>query len=216
MPNDQRWLSLEGICTTLQISRDHAAWLAKQGYLVVIWGDKSKKIKSARFLDPTPEYADKLKLAEAMYGRLFPLPKDLNLATILTVGEVAQIMGWTYQYAQKYLVEKKILCAKVGMYNTYSVAAIRDLLWQRQGRKRAYKRAPILLEHLIQFFMAQYAKANEEVPTDDEFAADDLLQRKLERMAKLPPGERAEAMKEFYQKVVLAKQVAESNLQSGT
>lgn len=208
MSNQQRWLSLEGICTSLQVSRVHAVWLAKQGFLVVIWGSKDKKIKTARFLDPTPEYADKLKLAEAMYGRLYPLPKDINLAAMLNVGEVAQIIGWTYQYAQKYLVQEKVPCTKIGMYNMYSVAAVRDLLWAREGRKRARKRAPILLSQLIQFFKAQYAKEGDAVPTDDEFAADDLLQRKLERMAKLPPAERAEAMREFYQKVALAKQVA--------
>lgn len=210
MSNQQRWLSLEGICTSLQVSREHAVWLAKQGFLVVIWGRAGKKVHGARFLDPTAEYTEKLKLAEAMYGRLYPLPKDINLAAMLNVGEVAQIIGWTYQYAQKYLVQKKVPCTKIGMYNMYSVAAVRDLLWAREGRKRARKRAPILLSQLIEFFKAQYAKDNEAVPTDEEFATDDLLQRKLERMAKLPPAERAEAMKEFYEKVTLGKQVAES------
>jgi hypothetical protein len=207
MSNQQRWLSLEGICTSLQISRDHAVWLAKQGFLVVMWGEKGKKIKLARFLDPTPEYAQKLRLAEALYGRLYPLPKDIDLTALLNVAEVAQIMGWTYAYAQKYLNEKKAPCTKMGLYNMYSVEAVRKLLWNREGRKRAQKRAPILLEHLIRFFAAQYARENEVVPTDEEFAADDLLVRKLERMAKLPPAERAEAMHEFYEKVRLAKAV---------
>jgi hypothetical protein len=185
-------------------------WLAKQGHLVVLWGDKGKTIPRARFLDPTPEYAQKLRLAEAMYGRLFPIPKDLNMVTILTTAEVASIMGWKYGYAQRFLSEKKIPYTKIGLYNVYSVAAIRDLLWKRQGRKRAFKRAPVLLEHLIRFFAAQYARENEVVPTDEEFAADDLLVRKLERMAKLPPAERAEAMREFYGKTALARDLLKS------
>jgi hypothetical protein len=94
----------------------------------------------------------------------------------------------------------------MGLYNMYSVEAVRKLLWNREGRKRAQKRAPILIEHLIKFFAAQYARANEVVPTDDEFAGDDLLVRKLVRMAKLSPAERVLAMREFYQKVTLAKQ----------
>lgn len=208
MSTDQRWLSLEGICTVLQVDRDHALWLAKKGLITVIWGRYNKKYTEARFLDPTPEYANKLRMGEALYGRLYPIPRDLSLVAVLTAREVSEIMGWTLRYTQTFLWKKKVPYTKVGNYFLYSVDVIRDLLWKREGRKMAKQLAPFLVSQLITFFMAQYAKGNEEVPTDAEFTEDDLMVRKLTRMAKLPPLERAVAMKQWYEKVALAKEVA--------
>lgn len=208
--SNQRWLTLNGIATLLSVSEDHAVWLAKQGYLVVIWGDKSKKIKTARFLEPTPEYIDKLRLAEALYGRLHPLPKDITLAGLLTTNEIAQIMGWSDRYAQKFLLAKKLPNIKVGQYRLYTIATVRDMLWRKEGRKEAGRRAPFLIQDLVRFFLAHAAAEAEDIPTDAAFYEDEAVQRKLARIARMPSPGRELAMKDLWEKVALAKTVAAS------
>ena len=202
----QRWLTIEGLCTTLNIGRSHALWLAKKGYLEVIWGPNGKRNVEARFLDPTPAYAERLKLCEALYGRT-PLPSNLELNGLLTVREMAEILGWTLKRTRDYVFEKKIPSIKAGQYALYSVATVRDIMWRRSGRKLAKQRAPFLITEMIAFFEAMRVRSEEEVPTDDQFQADDLLQRKLARMMQMPSPQRELAMKEFQAKVALAKQV---------
>jgi len=204
---EQRWLSLDGICTRLNISKDHALWLAKKGYLSVIWGNKTNKYTAARFLDPTPEYAEKLKFCEAVYGRTFSLPIDIPTTALLTIREVALIMNWKLVYARHYLYEKKIPAIKVGRYHLYSVETVRDLLWRRQGRKLSKQRSPFLIQNLIDFFLKYQAEEAEEVPTDIQFAEDDLLQRKLIRLSKMKDPA---ALRDFLEKVALAKKVSSS------
>lgn len=142
-----------------------------------------------------------------MYGRLHPLPKDLSMVAVLTLREIAEIMNWTIRYTQKFVAAKKLKGTKVGQYILYSVADVRNVLWRRQGRKMAKQRAPFLIADLIKFFQRAQALANEEVPTDAQHAEDDLFERKLTRMEKLPTAEREAAMKDFYQKMELAKQL---------
>jgi hypothetical protein len=215
--SEQRWLSLDGLCTILKMNRKQVLWLAKQGFIPVIWGRGRRKIRDARFLDPTPEYAQKLILGEAAYGRMFPVPKTLALTGLLSVAEVAEIMGWTVKYAQYFLIyrykvpsiklgEKRSKGSNVGLCNLYTVQAIRNVLWKRGGRKHGQYRGPFLLEDLIKFFRSYYAKECEEVPTDAQFAEDDLLQRKLARLVEM---DNPAAMQSFYDKVALAKKVVE-------
>ena len=117
--SNQRWLSLTGICTCLEITETHALRLAKQGFLVVL--GKTTIKKDMRFLEPTAEYANKLKLGEALYGRLFPIPRDLDLTGLFTFKEVAEILGWSRSYTRLYLHENKVLKVKVGKYSFYSI-----------------------------------------------------------------------------------------------
>jgi hypothetical protein len=207
---DQRWLSLTGICTTLNISPDHAFRLVKQGYLEVIWGRPGRKNKDARFLDPTPAYAERLRLCETLYGRsnIEQFPVDFDIRGFLTVREVSELLGWTLMYTKKYLKTRKVPNVHIGQYVLYSMATVRDLMWRRSGRKQSTKqRAPFLIREMVDFFLAAKAAHEEEVPTDNQFAEDDLLQRKLVRMMKMKSPERELALKEFYDKVALAKDV---------
>lgn len=205
---EQRWLSLTGICTTLNISHGHAVWLAKRGFLATIWGDGGKTWKKARFLDPTPEYAEKLKLGEALYGRLFPVPVDLDLAGLITIREVAEIMGWSIRYARQYAFKGKIKPAvRAGITDLYSIAEVRRVFWKRNGRSRAVSKqvAPFLVREIIDYFLRTTAEAEREVPTDAQFAEDDLLQKKLIRMSKMKSPDREAAFADFYRKVELAR-----------
>ena len=211
---EQRWLSYDGICTTLGISRKHARWLANQGILSVIWGPgRHLKHTRARFLDPTPEYKQKLVLAEAIYGRLFPIPKDIEMVNLLTTREVSEIMGWSLDYAATYLWKrgKSITVGKrhnaygAGGTNLYSVKMVRELLWHRQDRKKGQRRNPFLISELIDYFRKHHAEESEEVPTDTMFREDDILMRKLNRLARTKDPE---ALRDFVEKSRLARKVA--------
>ena len=200
---EQRWLSLTGICTTLQMTEWNIKTLVKQGVLVKIGTSKD-----TRYLDPTPEYAEKLKLGEALYGRLYPIPFDLSTTALISTRELAEILGWKLKYARQYVWREDVPHIRVGLYDLYTVATVRDLLWKRQGRKFAGRRSPFLIPQLIDFFMRQLARENEEVPTDEQFAQDDLIERKLVRMSKLKSPDKEAAFADFYRKVELSRQVA--------
>jgi hypothetical protein len=210
--NNQRWLSLDGICTVLQTTHKHVLWLAKNGHLEVLWGNGSRKQIDARFLDPTPKYAERLRLAEMIYMRRYPVDEDFDLPTaaLFTKRELAQIMGWTIGYARKFFaMNRDIPSIKVaGNLVLYPASTIRDLIWLRRDRTLSKQKAPFLLKELIAWFVKFQAAEEEEVPTDLEFQEDDLLHRKLTRLSKLPSPEREVAMRDFYDKVALAKQVA--------
>ena len=212
--SEQRWLSLDGICDTLGITCSHALWLARKGILAYIPSNMGNK--NVRFLDPTPEYAQKLILAEAIYGRLFPIPKDLELAGLLTSREISVIMGWTIEYTKIYLWRNKVPFISVGrrkgnrdggaVHKLYSVRTIRDILWKRQGRKEAAKgrNRVFLLKELLAFFGKYQTAENEEVPTDEMFREDDLLMRKLTRLLR---SKDPKALRDFYDKLAVAKEV---------
>jgi len=200
---EQRWLSLDGICTTLGMSKEQIKYLVSIGALVSLKG-KSNMGSNARYLDPTPEYAEKLKFGEALYGRLHPVPIDIPTTALLTIREVALIMNWKLVYARHYLYEKKIPAIKVGRYHLYSVETVRDLLWRRQGRKLSKQRSPFLIQNLIDFFLKYQAEEAEEVPTDIQFAEDDLLQRKLVRLSKMKDPS---ALRDFLEKINLTKKI---------
>jgi hypothetical protein len=200
---EQRWLSLSGICTQLSMSEVSVRQLAKAGYLVTI----GKGI-NLRFLDPTPEYASKLRLAEALHDQSSPLPKDFDLTNFLTIGEVAEVCGWTMSTARSHMSLYKIPSVKVGRYNLYSIAVVRDILWKRKGRKKACKqRAPFLIRDIIAYFLDYQASQASKVPSDEQFAADDLLQRKIAQVLKMRSPGREAAMQELMAKVDLAKKV---------
>lgn len=200
------WLSLTGICTTLNISHKHAIWLAKRGFLPCIRGRNGAVWIEARFLDPTPEYAEKLRLGEALYGRLYPVPVDLELAGLLTIREVAEIMGWKINYARQFAYKGKIgPVVKIGITEFYSIKDVRKIYWKRRGRGLSKQASPFLVRELIDYFLKTTAEAESEVPSDAQFAEDEILQRKLVRMSKLKSPEREAAFAEFYRKVALAK-----------
>lgn len=213
--SEQRWLSLTGICSTLQTTPKHALWLAKQGYIGVLWGRGSMKIKESRFLDPTPEFAVKLQTTEAMYGRLWPIPKDLSLTGLLTAQEISVVSGMSLSYTKKAIKRAGLVPVKMGTKanrfmagtNVFSVKDVRDFLWRRQDRKKGVKRNPFLLAEIIDYFLKHHAAESEEVPTDSMFKDDDLLMRKLDRLTRMKDPK---ALKDFYDKVALAKSVSDS------
>ena len=203
-----QWLSLTGIASLLQTTPDHIRWLVSNGYLEMIPG-KNKSFENARFLDPTPQYAERLRLGEMIYQRRNPIEIDLSEKAIFTKAEVAAILGWSEKYAHLYLHQKKTPHVKIGpRLRLYTAKTVRDLLWRRTGRTTSKQRAPFLVTSLIDWFHRQNEAAMDGVPTDLQFAEDDALQKKLERVLTMPSPEKESALRELLIKTDIAKQVA--------
>lgn len=212
---DQRWLSLTGICDVLKTNEKHIWWLVKNGHLEHLPGKGNERRSGARFLDPTPQYAERLRIGEIIYKRRVPLPtefQDVSEAALLSVREIAEIMGWHLSTARNYFKEHSCPCIKgKGRQYLYMVGTVRDMLWARQGRALSKQRSPFLLARMIEFFAEYQTKESADVPTDAEYAADDEIQRKLAKIVKLPSPEREIAMRDFHSKVNLAKACADAS-----
>jgi hypothetical protein len=213
--DEPQWLTLSGICSRLNLTPHSIRYLARHGYLGVLKGSTTAE---TRYLDPTPEYAAKLRLGETLYKRNFPLPCDVDLAPLLTLREIATIMGWTMKGVRNKNDRGQLgQGVKVGQYRLYSVQVVRDLLWKRQGRRHSKQRDPFLLEELIQFFQKYYAQECSQVPTDLEFQSDARLQAKLARLLKDPPGgDRDKAIRSLVMKMKIARQVVALATESTT
>jgi hypothetical protein len=210
-PAKQKWLSLSQIALLLGISESHAVWLARQGFLHLIWGNKKKDYQAARYLDPTPEYAEQLKRSEMLYGRMYPTTKDLEDVPLLSSSEVAAILGITEKAAALLLWRWRVphyISPHAGHTNLYSVEAIRKLLWKKSSRSTSYRRSPFLLLDLVEFFRQKNARAEAEVPTDQQYEEDEMIQRKLARMLRMPYEYRLKAIQEFFAMMETAKRVA--------
>lgn len=196
----QRWLSLNGICDVLGMSPSQVKSLVRSKQLVRIG-----KPPDYRYLDPTPEYAERLRLWASMDTQT-----NIPLKALFTVREVTEIMGWHISHGRD--VMRTIPATKVnGHTKLYSAVQVRNLLFRRQDRKHSQQKAPFLLSGLIAYFRRYYDSEAAIVPTDSEFADDDALKAKLEWMLSQPNHQKMLA--EFLEKLELAKMVTASDHQ---
>ena len=165
---EQRWLSLSGISTTLNLTPVQIKLLHKQHYLVRI----GKRPEEYRYLDPTPEYAERLRLAAVMLSKNSQVNIDLPMTFLLTIREIAEITGWTQRKTIRIIEDNKVPCWKSkNRARLFSVSAVRDLLWRRSGRKLSKQMSPALISELVVFFRRFQAEEESIVPTDAAFAA---------------------------------------------
>jgi len=207
-----RWLSLSGICSVLCTTPDHIWWLVKNGYLESIPGKAPKQKSDARFLDPSAAFAERLRTTEMIYQRRYPLPSDMDIDSkcIFSRPEVALLMGWTEAYARKYLLRNKIPHVKIGDKRTgglclYSAKTIRQMIWKKQGRSLTAQRTPFLIPELVELFRRQPVESD--FHTDQQVAEDAVLEKKLSRLLKLPREKKEAAIREFWSKVSISKEV---------
>ena len=201
----QRWLTADSICTLLNINRETLrAWVRKK-YLVRI-GDAQK----TRYLDPGPEYAERLRLGEILHTKteFKDIGKDISLVNLITAQEFAEIMGWPLKRAKKVLYERKTPGFKKPRYTAlYPVSEIRKIVWRYNRRKKASERSPLLLSEIIDFFRRYQAEQDALTPTDSQFEKDDILKKKLEVLMKMPSPQREAAVADFMERMELAKSV---------
>ena len=200
----QRWLSLSGISTVLNLTPVQIKTLYNQKLLVRI----GKRPNEYRYLDPTPEYAERLRLAAVMLSKNSIINIDLPMTFLLTIREVAEIMNWSLRHARTFLEDSKAPCYKAkNRARLYSVSTVRDLLFQRQGRKLSKQRDPFLLQDLLDYFRRFQAEEESIVPTDAAFERDAELQRKIKWLMRQPSPQREIMLADFVEKMDLAKQV---------
>ena len=203
----QRWLSLTGISTVLNLTGTQIKLLHKQRLLVRI----GKRPEDYRYLDPTPEYAERLRLAAVMLSKNSQVNIDLPMTFLLTAREVAEIMGWSLIHARHFLQDNKVPCWKgKNRAALYSVSTVRDLLFKRQGRKLSKQRDPFLLSDILNYFRRFQAEEESIVPTDAAFAEDEDLQKKIAWLMKQPSPQREVMLADFIEKLELAKQVVQT------
>jgi hypothetical protein len=215
--SEQRWLYLTEICNLLLTTPAHIKWLTKHNYLEMLPGTHNEGFTGCRFLDPTPEYAERLRTNELIYGKRRPMPIDMDLPSkaIFTAMEVSVILGVDSDYTKNYLHKHKVPCLKVGKGNgihLYSALAIRQLLWKRERRTRrtSKQKSLFLLSELIAWFREYKTTEDALMPTDQQFEEDDRFQKKLKRLLQLPSPQKEAAMRELLDKVELAKTVVQN------
>ena len=203
---EQRWLSKTGICTVLGISEETLRTYVKKKYLVRIGAGPN-----IRYLDPTPEYKERLRIGEVIQSKHTNQAIDIDLTRMISIREISELTGWRFAYANTYMNRHKVPHVKVGdkqgnMYRLYAIQDVRRILWERRDRKAmAHQRSPFLLKELIEFFWKNYKRDSEEAPTDTEFKEDDLLQRKINRAMRYKSPQREQALADLMDKAKVAR-----------
>jgi hypothetical protein len=205
MAVEQRWLTLDMLSSILRLPKPYIKELTRQGFLVTIGKHELK-----RWLDPTPEYQEKLRLAAVIQGRVQFVPPDISEIALLSLREVAELCGWTLSYARIYVKRNPVPRFKVNpRLDLYSIRTVREILWRRQGRKLSKQRSPFLIQELIEFVQREHARESADIPTDAEYAADEKIQRKLEAIVRRSEKDQEVAKEDFASKVELARKIAQ-------
>lgn len=201
MAEPQTWLSLSGICDRLRLSPTQVRQLAKKGCLAVL---KGKNNVEARYLDPTPEYAEQLRLGAIIHQRRFPVPAGLTEKALLTARECCELLGMKYSKFTSYVRRHGGTCIRVDKtHHLYSPLFVREAMLRRSKRTLHKQLAPYLLSEMIELFRSRLSAEVSLIPTDAEFAADEKLQLRLSNIV-------TESQKaDFAQKVKLAQEIVQ-------
>lgn len=193
------------MCDKLRLSRRAVLALARKGCLAVIWGPYSNvKITSARFLDPSSEYAEHLRLGEIIHNRLYPVPAGLSEKSLLTTGECAELLGITPLMMNRYMRRHAIPSIRVDKKHfLFSPLVVREAMLRRSKRTAYSQKSVFLIAELVELFRSRLSAEISIIPTDKEFAADEALQKRLSLIV-------TESQKaDFARKVKLAQQVVQ-------
>jgi hypothetical protein len=196
---EQTWLSLSGICDRLRLSPVQIRQLVKKGCLAVL---KGKSNVEARYLDPSPEYAEQIRLGAIIHQKVYPVSPGINEKALLTSAECAEILGMTQKKMSIYIKRHAIPAIRVSkVLFLYSPAFVREAMLRRSKRSLSKQLAPFKIEELITMFRDRLSAEVSLIPTDAEFAADEKLQLRLSKIV-------TESQKaDFAQKVKLAQDV---------
>ena len=195
------WLSLTGICDRLRLSPHQIRTLAKKGCLASIGG---KGNVEKRYLDPTPEYVEQLRIGAILHQRHFPVPAGLSEKALLTAAECAELLGFTMKGWGTHQSRNAIKGIKVDRSHVlYSPAVVREAMLKRSKKTLSRQKSSFLLSELIEIFRSRLDAELDLIPTDAEFREDDKLQQRLSMIV-------AESQKaDFAQKVKLAHEIVQ-------
>jgi hypothetical protein len=197
----QTWLSLSGICDRLRLSPTQVKTLARKGCLATIG---KKGTPAYRFLDPTPEYSEQLRLGAILHQRFFPVPAGLTEKALLTLGECAELLGMTPVKMKRYMMRHAVPSVRVDRKHfLYSPLVVREAMLKRSNKALSKQLAPYLLSEMIEGFRTRLSEELSIIPTDKEFLADESLQKRLAMIV----GESQKS--DFARKVKLAQEVVQ-------
>ena len=198
---EQTWLSLSGICNRLRLTPAQVRTLARKGCLAVI---KGKGNVQARYLDPSPEYAEQIRLGAIIHQRHFPVPAGLSEKALLTQAECAELLGMTQKMMSRYLKRHTIPFIRVDkVHYLYPPTVVREAMLKRSKKTLDYRKAPFLLSEMVEFFRSRLSAEVSLIPTDKEFRADEALQQRLSMIV-------TESQKaDFTHKVKLAQEIVQ-------
>jgi hypothetical protein len=201
MQIEQNWLSLSGICDRLRLSPVQIRQLTKKGCLAVL---KGRSNVEARYLDPTPEYVEQLRLGAMIHMKVYPLPSGLNEKALLTKAECTELLGMSPRMMERYLQRHATPVVRVNKkLFLYSPEFVRETMLKRSKRSLSKQLAPYLLSDMISLFRSRLSAELSLIPTDKEFAADEALQKRLSLIV-------TESQKaDFARKVKLAQEVVQ-------
>ena len=199
------WVTLDYLAGILRLPKAYLRQLTRKGFLVSIG-----RADKARWLNPTEEYREKLRLAAILHSEQMFVPPDISEIALLTLREVAVLCGWTLNAAQCYMKQNHVPHHKINRrLNLYDIRTVRELLWRRQERTTAHQRSPYLIQELIDFVQKEHEAATRDIPTDAEYAEDDKLIRKLESIVTRSEADQASAKHDFARKAELARRVVQ-------
>jgi len=203
---EQTWMTLDQIAGKLRLPKGYIRTLASQKCLVYIGNGENR-----RYLDPTPEYSQKLRLAAIVHGKMTYVPPDLDELFLLTAREIAVICGWSFSHTKNHFARHPELPRlKVSPILTlYPLKVVRDILWSRQGRKISKQMSPFLLLELVKFFQQHHAANCEGMPTDEQILADEGMIKKLEALLRRSERDREMGKLDLARKLDLAKRVVQ-------
>ena len=200
---EQRWLTLDELRSTLRITAMHVRDLLRDGHLVALPGRKS----DTRYLDPTPEYKEQLRIAAIIHGKT--APTSISDRALFTTSEMAELIGCKVERAHRITYIQKLPRVMINpQMGLYSANTIRKLIMRRTGRKKFAKRSPYLLMELIDWFRAKY-EVDKEIPTDVQFLEDDKTQRRLQLLIDRDSKDSLAAQVDLGKKLALARQVVQ-------
>ena len=155
--SEQRWLTLDMLCTVLRLQAAHIKTLAKKGFLVSIGG---KGAVPTRYLEPTEEYKEQLRIAALLHMRAYPISTGITEKCLFTAGEIGAIIGKdSYQTSQWLGKKKKIPSYRINKtLHLYTVKDVRDLLLRRAGRVNSRQRAPFLIPQIVEYLRSSHAE----------------------------------------------------------
>jgi hypothetical protein len=201
-PYDQQtWLSLSGICERLRLQPYQVRHLVKKGCLAVI---KGKGSVATRYLDPTPEYREQLRIGAIIHQKAFPVPVDISEKALLTAAECCELLGMKQKKWFDYTRRHGNPCIRVDKTHfLYSPLFVREMMLKRNKKTLARQRAIFFIPELVEFFRSRLSDEVSLIPTDKEFLADEALQQRLAMI--VTKSQKAD----FAQKVKLAKQIVQ-------
>ena len=202
-PCEQQWLSLSGMCDRLRLAPGQVRTLIRKGCLATIG---KKGTPAFRLLDPSPEYAEQLRLGAILHQRHFPVPAGLSEKALLTSSECAELLGMKPKKMMLYLKRNFPMVASVKVDKShflYSPLIVREAMLKRSKKTLSKQKSPFLLEELITLFRTRLSDEVSLIPTDKEFLADEALQQRLAMI--VTKSQKAD----FAQKVKLAKQIVQ-------